>query len=84
MQAPEQVALEAVQAVPQSSGLSAHRCCSAQYSLPPTSQLLLLRHVALDEQRPLRFKLLVQGRLALLSGLGVAVQQGYLGEEGGK
>lgn len=76
------------QAVPQSS-LSAERLRglqpgrSAQRS-PPTFQLLLVRHVALDEQRPLRFKLLVQGRLALLSRLGVAVQQGYLSGAGGK
>lgn len=49
-----------------------------------TFQLLLIRNVALDEHRPLRFKLLVQDRLALLPGLRVAVQQGYLSGDGGR
>lgn len=61
--------------------LAAPSAGAQRSALPPTFQLLLVRHVALDEQRPLRFELLVQGRLALLSGLGVAVQQGYLSGE---
>lgn len=48
-----------------------------------TFQLLRIRNVALDEHRPLRFELLVQGRLALLPGLGVAVQERYLPGNGG-
>lgn len=48
-----------------------------------TFQLLLIRNVTLDEHRPLCFKLLVQGSLAFLPGLRVAVQQGYLGGEDG-
>ena len=48
-----------------------------------TFQLLRIRIVALDQHRPLRFELLVQGRLALLPGLGVAVQERYLPGNGG-
>lgn len=75
----EQIVFEAV---PEAMG--SRLSCSSPGALAPTFQLLLVRHVALDEQRPLRFKLLVQGRLALLSRLGVAIQQGYLSGEGGK
>ena len=53
------------------------------YFFESTFQLLRIRNVALDEHRPLRFELLVQGRLALLPGLGVAVQERYLPGNGG-
>lgn len=49
-----------------------------------TFQLFGVRNVALDEHRPLRLELLVQGLLALLPGLEVAVQQRYLPGDGGR
>lgn len=51
---------------------------------PFTFQLLGVRNVALDEHRSLRLELLVQGLLALLPGLEVAVQQRYLPGDGGR